>query len=156
MLQIFTSYHAKAKQLKDSGFCVVNISVKFPPFADPKNYAASLKKLAPTYDMLKLSDKEYYRRFDEILSKTSPAEIFLELEKIAMQAGSEKVALLCYEKDRDTCHRSYVGDWIANGLGIIVEEVNFDPPKKEPIKQEPTKPQNPKKTNPPITQLNLF
>jgi uncharacterized protein YeaO (DUF488 family) len=156
MLQIFTSYHAKAKQLKDSGFCVVNISVKFPPFADPKHYAATVKKLAPTYDMLKLSNLEYRKRFDEILAQTSPAEIFLELEKIAMQSGSGKVALLCYEKDRNTCHRSYVGDWIANGLGIIVEEVNFDPPKKEPIKQEPPKPQEPKKANPSITQLNLF
>ena len=155
-MQIYTSYHAKAKALKEMGFCIINISVKFPQFGDPKIYAASVKKLAPAYDMLKLSDKEYYRRFDEILAKTSPAEIFLELEKIAIQSGSENVVLLCYEKDRNTCHRSYVGDWIANGLGIVVEEVNFDPPKKEPTKQEPPKPQEPKKTNPPVTQLNLF
>lgn len=135
-VKIYTSYHAKSATLKKMGFFVVSISVMQPKWANPMNYDKFDRRLAPYSFMLKLEHDEYYREFDKILEKLDPAALYSELQNDAKKAGKEKIALLCYEKDANTCHRRYVAKWFESNLGTVVEEVEFNSTSKKTPKPQ--------------------
>ena len=66
--------------------------------------------------MLKMSAKEYYTLFDEILAKLDPKKVIEELDGCA---------LLCWESDPSKCHRSYVARWLQKA-GAEVYELTGD------------------------------
>ncbi|MBQ9041445.1 MAG: DUF488 family protein [Eggerthellaceae bacterium] len=109
---IYTSYWGRVKALEKFGIEPVAISR-----GRPKGwFGRSIESLCPSWQMLRLPVDEFYRRYDEQLARTDPAEVVREL-------GDEDVALLCWEKEIGECHRHRVVDWLR-AAGYVVEEFN--------------------------------
>lgn len=142
MLEVFTSYHARAEKLNEMGFAVISISVGWPKYAKAEWYAGKMPELAPTGNMLRMSHERYYQEFDKILAKTNQEKVLETMEKIARHAGSDKVALLCFEADCKECHRSYVANWLGE-VGVIVPEVEFWKPNQKPVVKDNPAPKQP-------------
>ena len=104
---LLTSYYAKSGKDQDA----VAISQGVPKWFKGRVY----KKLAPSWKMIKLPDKQYREEYANLLSKLNAEEVYNEL-------GSNAI-LLCYEKPGEFCHRRLVADWIQNELGIYVPEL---------------------------------
>ena len=138
-MKIFTSYHAKVKELTEIGLTPISISVQFPRYSTIK-YSQYLL-LAPTYPMLKMSSELYDIEFKKILGKLNPVTVHKDL--VTLSQGKD-IALLCYEKDVNTCHRQKVGEWLESKLQIMVEEIIF----KAKVKES--------KVNDISNQLNMF
>lgn len=116
---IYTSYFGKLNKLPKDVIPVA-ICGKAPDWYLGKQY----KKLAPKYWFFKewkeTHDNEFYvKHFNkEVLSVLDPHRVVKELEELA---GSKKLALICYEKPGDFCHRTLVSKWL-NENGIEVKE----------------------------------
>jgi len=89
----------------------VSISSGVPDFFRGPQY----RKVAPRWDMLKLSREEYDYEFGLILEKLNPEEVYRDL----MVLGNNKPILLCWEKPNTWCHRRRVAEWLENGLTDI-------------------------------------
>lgn len=130
---IYTSYFAKLNKLPPN---VVPISIcgKAPDWYKGTQY----KKLAPKYGFFmewkKTHDNEYYiEHFNaEVLLHLSPSKVVNELQRllpVEIQEQTTKIwkdpdwhiALICYEKPTDFCHRHLVAKWLADN-GIKCEE----------------------------------
>lgn len=125
-MEIFTSYHAKAVQLIEMGLTPISISVQFPKYAKTKYH--QYKLLALRYDMLKMDREGYTVTFEKILSKLNPVHIHSDLVKLSQ---GKDIVLLCFEKDRNECHRKMVGEWLEKKFQIKVEEIMFKQEKKK-------------------------
>lgn len=117
---IYTSYFAKLNKLPPD---VVPISIcgKAPAWYNGLQY----KKLAPKYSFFsewkKNGDNNYYIKHfnDEVLSTLSPQTVYNELLKLS---GGKDIALICYEKPADFCHRHLVAEWLTTN-GIKCDEI---------------------------------
>ena len=74
------------------------------------------KRLAPSWSIFSEykygegTQENYVRRFKaEILGKLSREQVLQDLEEMS---GGKDVALCCYEKPGDFCHRHIVKDWL--------------------------------------------
>lgn len=126
---IFTSYFAKLNKLPEN---VIPISIcgKAPAWYTGAQY----KKLAPRYDFFMKwkeshDDSYYIEHFQaEVLDVLSVTQVLTELQilmpdDIKTQMRSPfynnpnwHVALICYEKPSDFCHRHLVAGWLrSNG-----------------------------------------
>lgn len=116
-MKIYTSYFANAKALKAAGVTIIGIAL-YPP----RWYkGASIKYVAPTYSILKhtKTDEEYTERYKkEILGSLNDEQFLSDIKAIA---GSNDVALCCYEKPTDFCHRQLLADYL-NERGWEIEE----------------------------------
>ncbi len=119
---IYTSYHTKAVKLLEREIQPISISVIFPKYSSI-SYSQILD-LAPTYSMLKLSENEYYKIFNARLDKLDPVQLF---KLISSQKLKKGVALLCYEKDINQCHRKRVAEWLGEANNITIPEYDFQP-----------------------------
>lgn len=134
---IYTSYFTKLKFLPDN-IIPISICGKAPDWYKGLQY----KKLAPKYDFFmewkKNHDNDYYiEHFNkEVLDTLNPLKVATELHlmlpeeiKVDLQSAiySSKdwhIALICYEKPSDFCHRHLVADWL-NKNGFTCEEYKF-------------------------------
>lgn len=121
--RIYTCYWGQYKALKKKGIVPVGISVSPPTWA--RENCMHNKKLAPTYNMLKLQRAEYVPKFKNILAKLNPEAEYQAL--LEMGEGND-VAILCFEKPTDFCHRHMVAEWFNENLQleIPVTELQFD------------------------------
>ena len=120
-MELYTSYFAKVKELKEMGFdnlvCVAGYAPKFYYDTDGVKFYPDL---APRrewwrewHDKFK-DDPEsaesqawYERQYqDTVLSKLNPREV---LEKLG-----DKAVMLCYEIPDKFCHRHLVGRWLRD------------------------------------------
>lgn len=110
-MKILTTYYADLKNLSPD---VVPISIagKKPEGVGILEY----KRLAPSWSIFSEykygegTQENYVRRFKaEILGKLSREQVLQDLEEMS---GGKDVALCCYEKPRDFCHRHIVKDWL--------------------------------------------
>ena len=116
----YTSYFAKLKKLPDD---VVPISIcgKAPAWYNGLQY----KVLAPTYNILMKykndHDEAYYvEHFNsEVLGRIRAMDVVNAISKLS--GGAKKVALICYEKPTDFCHRHLVAKWLKEN-GYSCEE----------------------------------
>ena len=121
---IYTSYFAKIKELEKNGITPISICGKAPAWYKGLQY----KKLAPKYDFFmkwkENHDNDYYIKCfnEQVLSKLDPMRVYNELCALA---DSSKIALICYEKPSDFCHRHLVADWLAE-RGFDIEEWSGD------------------------------
>lgn len=127
---IYTTYFAKLKSLPKN---VIPISIcgKAPSWYTGLQY----KKLAPKYGFFmkwkETHDNDYYiEHFNkEVLDVSSIIQVLTELQcllpseiKRQMQSpfynnSDWHIALVCYEKPSDFCHRHLVADWFnKNGF----------------------------------------
>lgn len=120
MSEIKTSYFGNIKKLEAAGIKTISIS-RYPP----KWYSGlQLQKLAPTGPMLKMKDAEYTLKFKEILSKLNPNEVKAELESMG---NGKPVAMLCFERPQDFCHRHLVAAWLNESCGTNITEFGVEP-----------------------------
>lgn len=109
VVMLYTSYFAKLKQLPKT---IVPIAIcgKSPDWYDGLQY----KKLAPNWGFFqewkKSHDNQFYvERFNaEVLAGLDPTVVYNELVALA---GSDEIALLCYESPEKFCHRHLVRNW---------------------------------------------
>lgn len=123
---------------------MVSIARYMPRFMSDQNRSkiTEYKALAPTSDMLRMSEGQYRPIFNRILSSLSIKEVIKNLKMISEREGGKDVVLLCYEKIGDFCHRHMVADWIKDQTGEEVPEYITEAQKK--------------KEQPKITQEKLF
>lgn len=127
-MKIYTSYFGNSKKLQQAGIKVIGISLYPPRWFN----GISLKQVAPTKSILFANgqtQEEYTRRYrSEVLSQQDMQQF---LKTVEQASGGQDVALCCYEKPEDFCHRHILADWIKERLGIEISEFGYTP-KKEP------------------------
>lgn len=134
---IYTSYFAQMRNFPEN-VIPISICAKPPVWYKGLQY----KKLAPSYDILMnykaVPDEEnYIRRYKkEILEQININDVLMDLywlipEDIRKQLSEVggvwyehpdiHIALLCFEKPSDFCHRHLVADWFRES-GIEISE----------------------------------
>ena len=115
---IYTSYFAAIRKLPDY-IEPVSIARRSPTWYAGKTYL----KLAPPWDILEKykrdgNEADYIQAYRErVLSRLNPDEVVRELYAGTSKSG---IALICYEKPGDFCHRHLVADWLnENGLECL-------------------------------------
>lgn len=124
---IYTTYFAQLRNLPGN-IIPVSICGKAPEWYKGLQY----KKLAPKYDFFmewkKTHDNAYYvERFNaEVLAPLTALRVVTELQtllpeevKAAMHSPfyshpDVHIALVCYEKPGDFCHRNVVSQWLCD------------------------------------------
>ena len=122
---IYTTYFAKLKSLPKD-ILPISICGKAPQWYTGLQY----KKLAPKYDFFmewkQNHDNDYYIKCfnEQVLEKLDILTVLRNL--IDMMNGEYKhIALVCYEKPTDFCHRHLVTEWLRNN-DIKCEEYKFE------------------------------
>lgn len=112
---IYTTYFPNLRKLPAS-ITPVSICGKAPDWYKGLQY----KKLAPKYDFFmkwkETHDNNYYVKCfkEQVLNKLHPDEVLAEIYALAQ---TRDIALVCYEKPGDFCHRHLVADWLTeNGF----------------------------------------
>ena len=121
---IYTSCFAKLKSLPEN-IIPISICGKAPEWYQGLQY----KKLAPKYDFFmewkKNHDNDYYIKYfkEQVLDKLNLLDVMGDLINMTMEVKNEPkdIALICYEKPSDFCHRHLVSDWL-NKNGISCRE----------------------------------
>ena len=78
--------------------------------------------MSPSYDILQNSkgQEDYEKRFfSEILTRRDPKTFLSNIERLA---NGKDVALCCYEKPGEFCHRHLVAKWMNETLGLHIQE----------------------------------
>ena len=137
-MKIYTSYFSNIPNLEKAGIACCAICLKVPAFFEGPNLAS----VAPSGSILMdhkrdHDDKKYKERYiNEILCayRFHPEYITEFLEKIS---GGRDVALLCYERPEDFCHRHILAEWMNEKMpGLDIHEYPVYPDKKEKKPEE--------------------
>lgn len=149
IMRIYTSYFANIKTLEENNIYPVGICNKVPQFFENPN----LESVAPSNSILYEyknsaqtdADREHYkeRYINEILCayRFHPEYLTERLEYFSSQEDDKDIALVCYERPEDFCHRHILAEWLNERLGdkyIIEEYPKFPQPteKKEKKKKD--------------------
>ncbi len=134
---IYTSYFGNLKKLPKK-ITPIAICISKPQFWTGPQYT----KIAPTQDILYeykyngMDWETYTERFNnEVLAKLSPKEVLEEL-KMFVPKGND-IALICYEKPDEHCHRHLVKKWFVDaGIEckefVVLEDVIPEKKKEQP------------------------
>ena len=122
---IYTSYFAKIKELERNNIIPISICGKAPDWYKGLQY----KKLAPKYGFFmewkKNHDNDYYVEHfkSEVLDYLDAINVILDFSRLSygFNVGENNIALICYEKPSDFCHRHLVAEWL-NQNGFKCEE----------------------------------
>jgi uncharacterized protein YeaO (DUF488 family) len=126
-MEIYTSYFGNLKALHKAGVMPIGIARWKPRFYEGVN----MFSVAPTRYMLSddCEHEEYLELYDEILRKRGAQSILGEICTIAQ---GRNVALLCYEKPGDFCHRHLLADFLNKELGLNIREFEAPAPAPKP------------------------
>lgn len=127
---IYTTYFANVKNLP-SNIIPISIAGKAPEGWNGLEY----KKLAPKWSFFSVwketQDNDYYIEHyqKEVLDVLDvvrtlhelhgllPYEVKVDIQSSVWSNSDWHIALICYEKSSDFCHRHLVADWLnANGI----------------------------------------
>ena len=113
---IYTSYFAKLKELEKHNIIPISICGKTPDWYKGLQY----KDLAPKYGFFmewkKNHDNNYYIQCfnEQVLKNLNVENVIFQLYSLAR---AKDIALICYEKPSDFCHRHLVAEWLnQNGF----------------------------------------
>jgi uncharacterized protein YeaO (DUF488 family) len=131
-MKIYTTYFAKLKKLP-ADVVPVPISNSIPGVSrENTSYsylsANKYKNLVPPWYVVKAykenGDKEQYTKDYKrlVLDHLNPHDVVSNLKN---QVGYNDVALVCYEKSDDFCHRHIVAEWLC-AAGYDVAEWKED------------------------------
>lgn len=118
---IYTTYFAKVRNLPEN-VVPIAICAKVPDWF----IGAEYRKLAPKYNTLmnykRTGDVNTYKREykDLVLSALDANSVIKELKSLITHK-TDSVALVCYEKPADFCHRHLVAEWLQEN-GFECEE----------------------------------
>ena len=126
-MKIYTSYFGNSRKLNAAGIKIICVAIGRPRFLS----APQMINVAPTRYMVSgpCSRDEYLRLYNQILSKQDASQVVKQIE---MLSGGSDVALCCYEKPGDFCHRHILAKWITDNTGVEVKEFGAVE-KKEPV-----------------------
>lgn len=115
--KIYTSYFGNLRKLKENDIVPISIALWRPRFY----CGAMIPELAPTKFMLsdECSMELYVKMYKEKLAHIYSGSIIKRIEEIGK---GKDVALLCYEKPGDFCHRHMFAEWFTKTTGIHVDE----------------------------------
>jgi len=133
-MKIYTSYFGNLKEIKKRDILPLSIAVVNPKYisgVSQFHYFCPPYKLVQAAKSGDISRERYDVVYNEQLSRLKIKDILKDLNTIS---DGRDVALLCYEKDRNECHRDNVAKWIENESGIIVEEL-YSPTKNKKVTQ---------------------
>lgn len=120
-MRIYTSYFANSKRLTQAGIMVIGVALYPPRWFN----GVSVKSVAPTPSILHARDqtqKQYTERYrNEVLSRVNPQ---LFIENLRNLSQNHDVALCCFEKPGDFCHRHILADWLSGATGEAITEWN--------------------------------
>lgn len=135
---IYTSYFGKLKALSDN---VTPISVcgKAPDWYTGLHYKVLAPKYAFFMEWKENHDNDFYIKHfqEEVLDMLMASEVLKRLQDKVPNSKElfaevpvwlnkdHHIALICYEKPDDFCHRHLVADWLGK-RGVLVQE--FDCP----------------------------
>lgn len=131
-MKIYTSYFAKAAILRKAGIVPIGVALWPPRFFR----GISMKQVAPRRYMLddRLTDEEYIRMYrNDVLRLVDARSFIQDLERASR--GMD-VALCCFEKPGDFCHRHILAKWLNEQTGIEVSEFGVAESKQEAPKPE--------------------
>lgn len=120
---IYTTYFAMLKKLPQD-ITPIAICGKTPEFYNGLRY----KKLAPKWSFFskwkETHDDDYYiSEFNRlVLSQLDAHQVVSDLHRMT---NNTNIALVCYEKPQDFCHRHLVSEWL-NDNGYMCEEFNYN------------------------------
>lgn len=105
-MKIYTTYFGGLKKRLREGIKPISICLRPIPGWTGLEY----KALAPTWDIKR--DREHFdERFrNEILGRLDKNKILQDLMELS---GGSDIALVCYEKPGDHCHRHLVAEWLG-------------------------------------------
>lgn len=117
-MKIYTSYFGNAKNLTRNGIRMIGVALGRPKFLPN---VPQLRCVCPTPFMLTAacSMEEYLRRYDEILSRLDAWGVMSQIQSLS---GGRDVALCCYEKPGDFCHRHLLAKWLTGKTGTEIME----------------------------------
>ena len=120
---IYTTYFAKLKYLP-SNVTPIAICGKTPDFYQGLCY----KKLAPKWSFFtkwkETRDNNYYiSEFNRLVLE--PLDVNTVVNDLVSMSTTEHIALVCYEKPQDFCHRHLIAKWL-NENGYDCDEFNFN------------------------------
>lgn len=123
---LYTTYFAKLRSLPED---VIPVAICAKPPIGFKGY--TFKQLAPKYDAFKhykeTKDEEQFTNdyYNQVLNSLNPVRVFNELyELIDKSEFTHDIALVCYEKPTDFCHRKLVANWF-NSKGLPCKEYTY-------------------------------
>jgi uncharacterized protein YeaO (DUF488 family) len=126
---IYISYFAFIPKLP-ADILKISVSLFTPKWA---KVDGCFKCLNPTEELLReaksgmVSTKEAMKKYhDKILSKLSPVKVYEELIEILNKSRKKDLALLCYEKPGEICHRRFVAEWLEEGNSVSVPEYSVE------------------------------
>ena len=125
-MKIYTSYFGNSKKLAQANIKMISISRYKPKFF----YGCELKTVAPTSKILfgNLSTYEYEKRYRrDVLNWVNAKEFLRMIESVS---NGNDVALCCYEKPEDFCHRHILAEWIKEETGLEIKEFGLEPVKE--------------------------
>ena len=133
-MQIYTSYIAKQKELEKLGIVCITICA-FPPkgFKGP-NLAAVAPSKSILLEYKKDNNQEkYIKRYTEEILCILKEPRYL-IDTISYISQGKDVALCCYEKSGDFCHRHILANFLNEKLNLNITEFVF--PEKEELEVE--------------------
>jgi uncharacterized protein YeaO (DUF488 family) len=126
-MKIYTTYFAKVNRLPENIQPISICGRVIDGWSNPQ-----FKKLAPSWSIYKElkyeggSKERYIERFkEEILANLNASTVLSELLSLR-EKGKEDIALVCYEKPGDFCHRHLVAEWLMDNLKLEIKEFNYE------------------------------
>ena len=119
-MKIYTSYYGNLRNLPNT-ITPISIAGRKPDNLNIKEY----KKLAPKWGFFQKwkenHDNDFYIQhfYDEVLNNLDPTKVLEELKNLS---DGKDVALVCYEKPKDFCHRHLVSEWLMNYFNVDIQE----------------------------------
>lgn len=119
-MKLYTSYFARLRQLRAAGIVPISIARYTPRWAGK---IARIESLAPSENTLLRykgdhDEAAYTERYMLGFANRAASDLVQQIERIS---GGADVALCCYEKPGDFCHRHLVAAWLR-GNGVKCEE----------------------------------
>lgn len=120
---IYTTYFAKLKKLPEN---IKPIAICAKP---PNGYTGLIyRALAPKYDFfakykINGNTKEFAENYiGQVLNQLNPTRVVTELYyQLGLAPNTCDIALVCFEKTTDFCHRHLVAEWLREA-GYTCEE----------------------------------
>lgn len=123
---IYTTYFAKLRSLPED---IIPVAICAKPPTGFKGY--TFKQLAPKYEAFKYYKEtgdieQFIKDYNEqVLSGLAPSRVHDTLyELTGVSMFTHDIALVCYEKPTDFCHRQLVADWFTKN-GIPCKEYKY-------------------------------
>ena len=129
-MRIYTSYFANSKKLTAAGIKVIGVALYPPRWFN----GVSLRNVAPTPSILHAQGQthdQYTERYKcEVLSRVNPHRF---LESLRDLSQGHDVALCCYEKPGEFCHRHILAEWLSLATGEPIHEYGAERPQSKQL-----------------------